>query len=151
MIAVRSHMRLPVRLSAGMVQSRFCDEIRSGRIAGNRCPSCRAVYVPPRPFCARCWTSCEDWIVLPDTGVVETFVVVNVPFYGQQVEIPYILAHIRLDGADAPFLHLVGGAGDDGRLTLPSHVASGMRVRAVWRPARTGFFSEDVDHFEPLP
>jgi len=136
---VRAHLRLPFDLSAGALASRFFDGIRDGRIHGNRCPSCARVYVPPRGSCSACWVECRDWIEVSDHGVLETFVIVNVPFYGQQVEIPYVLGSIRLDGADSAFLHLVAG---------PRRPAIGLRVRAVWREERTGFLSEDVDRFE---
>lgn len=148
MTEVRSHLRLPVTLSAGALMSRFFDGIRDGQIFGTRCGVCRTLYVPPRSFCAACWTTTDGWEQVRDTGVVTAFVIVNVPFYGQQIAIPYTLADIRLDGATSTFKHLVGRAGDDGTVeSIP--VATGMRVRAVWRADRTGFISEDIDHFTP--
>lgn len=149
--SVRTHLRLPFRLSAGRLGARFFEDVRRGRLSGNRCPTCRLVYVPPRPFCARCWQRCEGWLPVEDTGTVTTFVIVNVPFHGQQVRIPYVLAHLLLDGADATVQHLVGVATADGTLAAPEETRIGMRVRAVWRPRerRTGFLSEDVDHFTP--
>ena len=148
-VTVPAHLRLPFRFSAGALASAFADGLRRGEIHGNRCGSCGRVYVPPRAFCSPCWRACEGWERVADAGTVTTFVVVNVPFYGQQVRIPYVLAHVRLDGADATFLHLVG-AQNEGELR-PVAVEIGSRVRAVWRPAdaRTGFLNEDVDHFTP--
>jgi uncharacterized OB-fold protein len=64
--------------------------------------------------------------------------VVNVPFEGQEISPPYVLASIRLDGADTTFFHLVVADG----------VTTGLRVRAVWRPERTGLLNDDIDHFE---
>ncbi|MGH2830940.1 MAG: zinc ribbon domain-containing protein [Actinomycetota bacterium] len=139
--AVAAHPRMPYTLSAGALQSRFMDGIRRGVIHANRCPSCESVFVPPRASCSACWTECTDWIEVPGAGAVAGYVIVNVTLYGQQVEIPYVLAQIRLDGVTMPFLHLVA--------TDPAAVRTGMRVRAVWRDNRTGFLNEDIDHFEP--
>ena len=142
--AIGTDLRLPFTFSAGRLLSRFAEGLRRGEIHGVRCPECRSVYVPPRPTCPRCWERTEGWEPVADTGTVETFVVVNVPFPGQEVEIPYVLAHVRLDGADASFLHLVAVSAGKARI--------GMRVRAAWRPPedRRGFLSEDVDHFDPI-
>lgn len=146
--AVRAHLRMPFALSAGDTLTAFFEDIKQRRIVGTACDGCGTVYVPPRPFCAACWQRCTRREQVADRGIVESFVIVNVPFYGQEVEIPYVLASVRLDGAGVPFLHLIGRAGPDGRLhTVP--VAMGMRVRAVWRDERTGFLNEDIDHFEP--
>lgn len=149
--AVRTHLRLPFRLSAGALAGRFFDAVRRGEIHGNRCVACSRVFVPPRSFCPRCWERCEGWIRVADTGTVTTFVVVNVPFYGQEIEIPYVLAHVLLDGADCTIQHLVGAVSPEGKLVAPAGVRMGMRVRAVWRdpPERSGLLNDDVDHFTP--
>lgn len=148
--AVRAELRLPFRLSAGALATRFQAHIRAGEIYGNRCASCGRVFVPPVGSCARCFTRCEGWERLPDEGIVAAFVVVNVPFYGQEVAIPYVLAEVRLDGADSTFFHLVGTM-RDGKLVPPEGgVRHGMRVRAAWRARdeRHGFLNDDIDHFE---
>jgi uncharacterized OB-fold protein len=136
-------LRLPVRQGIGLVESRFQRAVADGRLEGNRCPVCAAVYCPPRPSCPRCWVACEDWVEVADTGTVEMFVVVNVPFTGQEVQIPYVLANIRLDGADTTLYHLVDAPVDS--------VRTGMRVRAVWRPddQRQGLVNDDIDRFVP--
>lgn len=151
--SIRTELRMPFRFSAGRLMTRFAEGVRRGELHAVRCPECGSRYVPPRPACPRCWVRTEGWERVADEGVVETFVVVNVPFQGQEVEIPYVLAHVRLDGADVSFLHLIGEPGDEGRLRPPPDgVRLGMRVRAAWRAPRerTGFLSEDVDHFEPV-
>lgn len=134
---------LPFTLSAGAALSRFFDDIRKRRqIHGVRCTSCRLVLCPPRVACPRCWADTEGWIPLPDRGIVRTFVIVNVPFYGQEMPLPYVLAHIRLDGADTTFLHILG-------TIAPEDVRLGMTVEAVWREERTGFLNDDVRYFRP--
>lgn len=151
MSEIRSHVRLPFRFSAGRLPGRFGEGLRRGEINGNRCPVCSTLYVPPHAFCSRCWEPCAGWERVRDEGAVVTFVVVNVPFHGQQVDIPYVLAQIRLDGADSTILHLVGRRSGR-RLAAPADLAAGTRVRAVWReaPERFGSLNDDVAYFEPL-
>ena len=50
---------------------------------------------------------------------------VNFPFPGQVYEPPYVVAHIRLDGADTRLMHLV-------REVAPESVTIGLRVEPVW-------------------
>lgn len=149
---IERELDMPFKQTAGVLTTKFQDAIRAGEIRGNHCTSCGLVYVPPRPHCAKCWAPCEGWDEIADTGTVTTYVVVNVPFFGQEIEIPYVLAHVLLDGADATIYHLIGTVGPDGKLKLPEEgVRRGMRVRAAWRLAedRKGFINDDIDHFEP--
>ena len=136
-------LSLPFTLSAGALLSRFYADIREQRsIHGVRCSSCRMVLVPPRGVCPRCWADTAGWIEVAERGIVTSFVVVNVPFHGQQMDLPYVLAWVRLDRADTSFLHILGEV-------APADVRMGMRVEAVWREERTGFPNDDIDHFRP--
>jgi uncharacterized OB-fold protein len=151
--SVRAHLRLGYRAAVGDVETRFREGLLRGELSGNHCGACGCVYVPPRPYCPRCWTECEGEVRLPDTGTVTAFVIVNVPFSGQEVEIPYVLGHIKIDGADATFFHLVGVKDERGKLVAPPGGArTGMRVRAVWLPdsQRRGLLNDDIDHFAPI-
>ena len=58
-------------------------------------------------------------------GTVTTYCVVNVPFAGQSIEIPYICAQILLDGANLSFMGLLQEIPTD-------QIRMGMRVEAVW-------------------
>ena len=49
----------------------------------------------------------EEEVELPHTGIVTTFCVVNVQFYGQEIEVPYVCATVLLDGADIGLFGLV--------------------------------------------
>lgn len=140
-------MPAPIRLeyayTPGVASSAFLRAIAEGRILGQRCTSCGKVYVPPRNLCPRCGIALDGTIELPDTGVVTTFCVVNVPFAGQAVECPYVSASVLLDGADTPIFHLIHGvAAGEARM--------GMRVRAVWAPAgEREPTMASIRHFEP--
>jgi uncharacterized protein len=140
-------MTTPVRLhyqhSASAEESRYLRALREGKLIGQRCPACGKVYIPPRGACPVDGVPTTTDVELPDTGIVTTFCVVNVPFQGQRVPSPYVAASVLLDGADIAFQHLILGC-------EPAEVRMGMRVRAVWKPPEEwGTTSENISHFEP--
>ena len=137
----------PVRLSydyaASPEESVFGRGLKEGRILAQACPKCHKVYVPPRGACPVDGVPTSEPVELPDTGIVTTFCVVNVPFLGQQIKPPYVSAYVLLDGADIAFLHLILGCD-------ASEVRMGMRVKAVWKPEEERTFSlQNISHFEP--
>ena len=114
-----------------------------GRLVGQRCPVCQKVYIPPRGACPTCGVPTADEVELPDTGIVTTFCVVNVPYPGQRVQPPYVTASVLLDGADIAIQHLILGC-------EPGEVRMGMRVKAAWKPREQwGTTIENIDHFQP--
>jgi uncharacterized protein len=142
-----SIMTTPVHLhyhhSASPEESRYLRGLANGRLIGQRCPACEKVYIPPRGACPTDGVPTAEEVELPDTGIVTTFCIVNVPFLGQRLKPPYVAAYILLDGADIAFLHLVLGCDAD-------QVRMGMRVRAAWKPRDKWWTSlENIDHFEP--
>lgn len=140
---VTTPIRLRYTHSASAEESRYLRALATGKITGQRCPACGKVYVPPRGACPTCGVPTATDVELPDTGTVTTFCVVNVPFQGQRVPVPYVAASVLLDGADIPFQHLILGCPAE-------DVRMGMRVRAVWRPEEEwGTTAENIDHFEP--
>jgi len=80
----------------------------------------------------------------PETKeVIGGFCVVDVPFPGQRIPPPYVVAYVLLDGADIGLQHLILGC-------PPEQVRMGMRVAAVWRPAAEwGLTLQNIDHFAP--
>ncbi|HUD38927.1 MAG TPA: OB-fold domain-containing protein [Streptosporangiaceae bacterium] len=137
----------PIRLSYDHTvspgESSYLLALAEGRLIGQRCPACGKVYVPPRGACPVDGVPTQDEVELPDTGVVTTYCVVNVPFTGQQVPVPYVAASVLIDGADIAFQHLILGC-------EPDEVRMGMRVRAVWKPREEWETSmRNIEHFEP--
>ncbi len=122
---VDTPIEMTYRYTAGRAASKFLRGIMERRILGQRCPSCGKVYVPPRGSCAKCGVATEEEVELPAKGTVTTFCVVNVPFYGQKIEIPYVTATILLDGADIGLFHLI-------QECKAEDVHMGMRVEGVW-------------------
>lgn len=121
-----SPMRLEYTYTPGHAASRFLSHIAEKKIIGQRCPKCAKVYVPPRGSCPKCGVPTSEEVAVADTGTVTTFCVVNIPFAGS-VAVPYVSAHVLLDGADIPLMSLVQ--------EIPAgEVRMGMRVKAVWVP-----------------
>jgi hypothetical protein len=104
---------------------------------------CQQVYFPGRGVCPTDAVALGDAVELRDRGTITSFCIVNVPFLGQRIKIPYVAANIVLDGAHIAFSHLILGC--------EAHdVRMGMRVEAVWRPAdEWGPSMENIDHFRP--
>lgn len=142
--SIRTPIRLEYNYAAGQAQSRFLRGIARGRILGRRCPQCEKVYVPPRQSCPTCGVPTADEVNLSDKGTVTTFCIVNVPFYGQALEIPYVCASVLLDGADVPMFHLI-------QEVPAEQVRMGMRVVAVWAPKEELRPSlESIRYFRPV-
>jgi uncharacterized OB-fold protein len=137
-------IHLEYRYTPGRAASRFLRGIERGRIMGQRCPQCHKVYVPPRGACAADGVPTDEEVELADTGTVTTFCVVNVPFYGQRIKLPYVSATILLDGADIGLMHLIQECDAD-------EVHMGMRVQAVWcEPGARRPTLESILHFRPV-
>jgi uncharacterized OB-fold protein len=136
-------VELHLEHSASVPETRYLRALAEGKLLGQRCSTCGNVYVPPRNACPIDGIPTTEEVFLPDTGVVTTFCVVNVPFMGQRIKPPYVAAYVLVDGADIPFLHLVLGCD-------PSEVRMGMRVRASWKPREEWTESPgNISHFEP--
>ena len=133
--------RVDYQITASPQLTRFLGALMERRIIGWRDPSSGRVYVPPRGACPTSGAPLGEVVELPQTGTVTTFCVVNIPFEGQTLSPPYVCAHVLLDGADVPLLHLVGGCAVEA-------VKMGMRGAAVWSdvPAPT---LESIRYFAP--
>ena len=133
------------RWDPGAAMGRFLDGLAEGTLLATVCPSCARTLVPPRAFCERCFRPIDDWVVVPDVGVVETYSRCHVSWDMHELDEPRYPAVIRLDGtSEGGFLHLLGG--------LDAEPTIGMRVAAVWRPPdeRIGSIL-DIAWFGPAP
>jgi uncharacterized OB-fold protein len=122
--------------------SRFFQEIvENQKIFGTKCPKCGKVYCPPRSNCSNCYVSTE-WVPLNGKGtVIATVYCYWVPanWIGlKYVDLPFINALIRLDGADTCLDSVV--IVDD--MTLNKTVKQGTRVKIKFREKREGKISD---------
>jgi uncharacterized OB-fold protein len=126
-VEVVSDLRVEYTYEPGLVASGFLRSMGERRIKGGRCPSCAGVYVPAHPRCPACHVGPMTDVDLGDCGIVTSYTVVHVPFHEMTLELPFVSAWIRLDGADVPIPHLLGEV-------APEQVTVGQRVEAVWVP-----------------
>jgi len=141
---ITTPIRLDYRITAGQAQQRFLVGLKSGRILAQRCPVCTKVYVPPRGSCPTCAVPTREEVEVSDNGTITTFCIVDLPFYGQAVDIPYVCASVLLDGADIAFFHLIQEAD-------VADVRMGMRVTAVWEEeAKRGASFNAIKYFKPI-
>ncbi len=140
---VEGKLALPYNYFAGRVGSTFITTIRDQKkIMGVKCPACKKVYVPPRQTCERDMTDIRDnWVELSNTGEVANFTVVRYDDRHLPRKAPFIMAMVKLGGADTPFVHIL-------EEVKPEDVTIGMKVEAVFAKDTTNTIL-DIDHFKP--
>ena len=136
-------IRLDFEFTPGVAQSTFLRGLERAEFHGQRCPKCGKVYVPSRGTCPTDGVATTEDVMLGNSGTVTTYCVVNVPFAGQSIEIPYICAQILLDGANLSFMGLIQ--------EIPAgEIRMGLRVEAVWvAPEDLGPTMASVKYFRP--
>jgi uncharacterized OB-fold protein len=122
--------------------SKFFIELSNEKFLATECKKCGKVWAIPRPLCADC-LGITRWKELPGTGTLESFSISYfVPAF-MKVETPYILAIVKLDGADTLFTHQLRNYGDS-----TDAIKIGM-------PVKVAYAMDKVDHpmllmhFEP--
>ncbi len=141
---VTTPVRIEMRHRPGPSEAIFLQGTQERRLLGRRCSKCAKVYLPPRGVCSMCGAAFTEEIVeVGQVGTVATFAVVNVPFAGQEVEIPYAAVEVLWDGAHITSQFLFRGAPLD-------EVRMGMRVRAVWAEGDLEPTLSNITHVEPV-
>ena len=141
---IQGKLALPYTYFAGRVGSTFITTIRDKhKIMGVKCSTCNKIFVPPRQTCERCMEDIRDnWVELSDTGEVVNFTVVRYNDKHLPRKAPFVLAMIKLEGADTPMAHILEGID-------PEKVTEGLKVKAVFAKQTTNTIL-DIDHFEPV-
>ena len=134
--------RLAYTVTAGTTTADFLRGILRRELIGRRCPECTRLYLPPRGSCPTCGVRTTEQVPIGQRGTVTTFSVIRIPFEGQILDPPYAAAHVLLDGADTPLLHIVGDCDVD-------TVRMGMRVEAVWAEDLAPTLAS-VRYFQPV-
>ncbi|MBM3471152.1 MAG: Zn-ribbon domain-containing OB-fold protein [Armatimonadetes bacterium] len=144
-LSVHDRLRADYTWDAGLAIGLYLDGLKAGVILGVRCARCDRTVVPPRAFCEQCFAPMDAFVPLADVGIVNTFSLCYVTWDVKRIAEPLIPAVIDLDGTSPPagIMHLLGGI-------APDRVHIGMRVRAVWKPARArqGAIT-DIRYFKP--
>ncbi|WP_438489132.1 Zn-ribbon domain-containing OB-fold protein [Streptomyces sp. S186] len=129
--------RLDYTYAPGRTQSRYLRGLAERRTLGERCPACCKVYVPPRGACPTCGVATAEQVEVGPRGTVTTFCIVNIKARNLDIEVPYVYAHIALDGADLALHARIGGIPYD-------QVRMGLRVEPVWAEG-----ARYPDHYRP--
>jgi len=139
---VEGKMALPYQYFAGAVGSKFIVALRDEKkILAVKSEKDELTYVPPREVSDRSFENLtENWVEVGNEGEITNFTVVRYKEPYQPKEPPYVLALIKLDGADTPIAHLVDCA--------PEDAAIGMRVKAVFADEPVNNILE-IRHFAP--
>ena len=141
---IEAPIYLDYNFTAGRATSLYLTQVKNGKLVGQRCPSCRNVYIPPRGSCAACGVATQEEVELSNKATVESFTIVHIPIPGNPIKPPYVIANLVPDGANISFLHLISECNND-------DVHSGMRVEAVWKDASEwGYAMENIQYFVPL-
>lgn len=130
----------------GPSMSKFLLGLKDGKIFGRVCRKCRRTLVPPRMFCDWCYGPTDEWIEMPDTGIVETFSIAYLDADARRIKDPILIGVVDIDGANEHhgFMHFFGNC-------KPEELKIGMKVKAVWKPAKEREGSiRDILFFEPL-
>ncbi|WP_371645978.1 OB-fold domain-containing protein [Streptomyces sp. NBC_00597] len=129
--------RLDYTYSPGRAQTAYINALAERRTVGERCPSCHKVYVPPRGTCPTCGVATTEQVEVGPAGTVTTYCIVNIKAKNLDIEVPYVYAHIALDGADLALHARIGGIPYD-------QVRMGLRVEPVWTEG-----GRHPDHYRP--
>lgn len=140
---IQSDLRLPYHYYAGDYKALYLRTLKEKKILGSKCSKTGRVFVPPLMNSPESFEPCDEIVEVPDRGIVTTFCVVNVPVYGRDIELPYVVASVALDGADVSIYGLV-------QEVKAADVHMGIRVEAVWKPdgERQGDHT-DIKYFRP--
>jgi uncharacterized OB-fold protein len=121
--------RIRYQSTLGEVSKFFLDMVNRGKIMGTRCDKCGTTYIPPYPHCPNCFNK-TTWVEMPSNGVVEAFTVCYTQPSQFKRKLPYIIAYVRLEGADT----LLPGILD----ATPNKVEEGSKITVRITTPETG-------------
>ncbi|KPH59288.1 Zn-ribbon domain-containing OB-fold protein [Novosphingobium aerophilum] len=74
-----------------------------GQLNITRCGDCGEFTHPPRILCRHCQSENVAPHAVPGTGTIDSFTVNHQP-WAKGLEVPYVIARVKLDGAPGVFL-----------------------------------------------
>jgi len=141
--SITTPVRVAYTYTPGIAATKYLRGLEKGKLIGGVCDSCGRVYIPMRGACPRCGVPTSNEVELADKGTIVTLTVVRVPSENIQVDLPYCVANIKLDGADISLTGLI-------QECEMEDVRIGMRVQAVWKDeSEWGLTSENIKHWKP--
>ncbi|MFT5197162.1 MAG: putative OB-fold protein [Cellvibrionaceae bacterium] len=108
--------------------SKFFLALEEGKFLATRCQGCEYTWSPPRPACPNCLRP-TSWVELSGRGELVSWSVLHFApkMLADRLSTPYVLAYVKLEGADTLFAHLLQNFGEleDLRYGLPVQVVYG--------------------------
>jgi uncharacterized OB-fold protein len=132
----------------GIAIGKYLEGLKDGKILGARCDGCNRTMIPARAFCELCFRPTDEYVPVKDTGTVNTFAICHVNWDASRLkddEPRHLPAVIMIDDLEMQgLMHILGNV-------KPEDITIGMKVKAVWKPAkeRTGSIT-DIKYFEPV-
>jgi uncharacterized OB-fold protein len=115
----------------------FWDAVKGHELRAQQCSRCGRFRWPPSGVCPDCHSWQSQWVKVPGTGIIDSYVVVHQPIGAFAVDVPYVTAKIVLDGTD-------------GHTTIISNITD-----CAWDRVRVGMrvsvFFDDVADDVTLP
>lgn len=129
----------------GIVMDKFFDGLQEKKFIGTKCSKCGRVFLPPRNRCGDCFAKAEDFIELPETGILKNFTVTSYKVTerkARNVNKDQIVGLVQIDGADNAMVVPVIN-------TNPEDLKIGMKLKVVWAKRIKGH-PNDIAGFEPI-
>ena len=129
----------------GIVMDKFFDGLQEKKFIGTKCSRCGKVFLPPRNRCGDCFAKAEDFIELPETGILKNFTVTSYKVTerkARNVNKDQIVGLVQIDGADNAMVVPVIN-------TNPEDLKIGMKLKVVWAKRIRGH-PNDIAGFEPI-
>lgn len=133
------------RIHLGEAWSHFFHGMMKREIPATVCTECERTFVPPQSYCEHCFKPIDTWTKVADTGTLQVATIIYRGFEGGPPP-PYVVAGIKLDGADTLLMHHIGGIDLSNPDAARKILRRGMRVKAVWEDERKGSI-KDIRHF----
>lgn len=141
-LTITKDYRITYQSTLGEVSRFFLDIANKGKIMGTRCEKCGKTYIPPFPDCPECLGK-TSWVEMPNNGVVEAFTICYTQPRHFKRKLPYIVAYVRLAGADTLLPGIVEC--DPSKIEQGSKVE--LKIRVPERGTRWGVYEADY-YFE---
>ncbi len=141
----RGMVRAEFNFWVGLVMDKFYDGLQNKKLIGTKCSKCGRVFLPPRNRCGDCFAKAEEFVELPETGVLKNFTVTNYKITERRVakrKDNFMIGLVQVDGADTSMVvPLINVNPDD--------LKEGMKVKVVWA-IRVKGHPDDIAGFEPI-
>ncbi len=115
----------------GIAGEKFFESLKDGKFIASKCSECGKRYIPPRIYCEECLSEIEEYFVVPNSGVVESWSEVYLTADENFLDKPVLIALVKIDETDGKLI-----------LKALEKVEIGDRVEIVFEEKREGRISD---------